>query len=322
MKNKTKLILRIFLGVLAIIISNILLIILFKDVIAVHNVMDLKWLYLLSSSIGFYIAGLINRKTKLILTPILFISLGIYIPFQQLYFPFILLIILFSSISIVLSRKEIGKRVKIPSTLILIGILSFFLFSKPLIIENKDFGTDSAKNLYNATVLWDFTPEKPSSLPNETFHDKEGNEINLKNFEGKTLFVTFWATWCGPCLGEKPELEKLKRKFQDNPDIAFIDISIDSNIEKWKSYLSQHEPTGIQLVSQNDAKTHSNFEFSATPFHLIADSENNYKKCSGPFFIDEKLLSNPVKLNEYLNTPYKVFKITTTNGKSNTIRVR
>ncbi len=305
-----------------IIATNILIIILFTEVIKIMNLQVLKWFPLLMCFIGFYLAGLINRKTKLILTPILLISLIIYIPLDKFYFPYFLFIILFSSLGILLSRREIVNRIKIPLLVILIGLFGFFLFSQPLIIENKGFGTDPSSNFYNATVLWDLKAKKPSSLPNEMFQDTEGNIFSLKNFEGKTLFVTFWATWCGPCLAEKPELEKLKMKFQDNPYIVFVDISLDSDIERWKSYLSEHNSSGIQLVSQNVARTYSNFHFSGIPFHIIVDSDGKFKKCQGPYILDEQLLSNPVKLNEYLNTPYKVFKTIKVNEKDTIIRVK
>lgn len=77
------------------------------------------------------------------------------------------------------------------------------------------------------------------------FYDRDGNKISLKEFDIKTLFIAFWATWCGPCLGEKTELKKLKMKFQDNSDIVFVDISIDLVTKRWRSYLSEHNPFGV-----------------------------------------------------------------------------
>ena len=322
MNNTVKTILRLFLGVLSILFTTALLILLFTEVININRLSILKWFPLMICFIGFYLAGLINRKTKLTLTLFLFIALIIFIPLKQFYFPLLLLIILFSALSILITRRDLSKKIKIPSLVLLIVLFGFYLFSQPLIIENKGYGSDLANNLYNATVLWDFTANTPLSLPNEIFTDKNGNEIRLENFEGKTLYITFWATWCGPCLGEKPELEKFKNKFQDNPDIVFIDISLDSDIENWRTYLSNNEQIGIQLITRNDDKTRANYQFSGIPYHMIVDSEGKFKGCQSPRFIQNELLTNPVKLNEYINTSYKVFRTTKTDEKETIMRVR
>ena len=322
MNNTVKIILRLFLGILSIIATTILIVLLFTEVIEIKNLPVLKWLPLLICSIGFYLAGLINRKTKLALTPFLLIGLIVFIPLKLFYFPLFLLILLFSILSILVTRSDLSKKYKIPSLIILIASFGFYLFSQPLIIKNKGYGTDTENNLYNATVLWDFTSNTLASLPKEIFNDKNDNEVSLEDYSGKTLYVTFWATWCGPCLGEKPELEKLKKKYKDNSDIVFIDISLDSDIENWKNYLSKNEQNGIQLITGNESKTMANYMFSGIPFHLIVDSDGKFKECQSPFLINNELLENPSKLTEYFNTPYKVFKTVKTNEKDTIIRVR
>jgi len=321
--NKTvKIILRLFLGVLSIIAITTLIILLFTEVFEINNLSVLKWLPLLICSIGFYLAGLINKKTNLTLTLFLFIALIVFIPLKLLYFPFFLLVILFSALGILLSRPDIKRKFKIPSLVLLLILFGVYLFSQPLIIRNEGFATDTSKNLYNATVLWDFSTNTKGRLSNEIFKDNNNNKIRLKDFGGKTLYITFWATWCGPCLGEKPELEKFKKKFQDNSDIVFIDISLDSDIEDWKSYLSKNEQNGIQLITVNEAKTMSNYQFSGIPFHILVDSKGYFNECQSPCFFNNELLTNPSKLTEYMNTPYKVFKIVKVNTKDTTIRVR
>ena len=42
-----------------------------------------------------------------------------------------------------------------------------------------------------------------------------GNPIKLGNYSGKVLFINLWATWCGPCRMETPELVKLHQEFRD-----------------------------------------------------------------------------------------------------------
>ena len=37
----------------------------------------------------------------------------------------------------------------------------------------------------------------------------DGRKVNLKSLRGKVVMIDFWATWCGPCLAELPEVQKL-----------------------------------------------------------------------------------------------------------------
>ena len=53
----------------------------------------------------------------------------------------------------------------------------------------------------------------------------EGNPILFKSFEGKVIFLNFWATWCPPCVGEMPEIQGLYDFYKDNTNIAFIMVS-------------------------------------------------------------------------------------------------
>ncbi len=49
----------------------------------------------------------------------------------------------------------------------------------------------------------------------------DGTPIDLHQYEGKTIFINFWATWCGPCIQEMPSIQKAKTSVKDE-DIVFL----------------------------------------------------------------------------------------------------
>tara|TARA_B100000686_G_scaffold279069_1_gene299473 strand:+ start:176 stop:715 length:540 start_codon:yes stop_codon:yes gene_type:complete len=55
--------------------------------------------------------------------------------------------------------------------------------------------------------------ETPKPISSVIFEDFSGNNINLKDYNGKLLVINFWATWCAPCKKEMPSLDSL---YQDN----------------------------------------------------------------------------------------------------------
>ena len=77
------------------------------------------------------------------------------------------------------------------------------------------------------------TPEKnivenqaAQMLPAVTFYGADGKVATLADFKGQPLIVNLWATWCPPCLGEMPSLDKLQAKMKKK-DLKVVAISMD-----------------------------------------------------------------------------------------------
>lgn len=66
----------------------------------------------------------------------------------------------------------------------------------------------------------------------------DGTPVDMNQFKGKTLFVSYWATWCGECLDEMPSIETAYHR-SDTNSVVFLMIS-DDPADKISRYLSQH----------------------------------------------------------------------------------
>ena len=76
-------------------------------------------------------------------------------------------------------------------------------------------------------------------LPPATFTTLEGSAYDLiaeQGFEGKTLLVHFWATWCGPCEAELPELLALTDKLPAN--VRVLIVAINDEVPKIRKFLA------------------------------------------------------------------------------------
>lgn len=66
-----------------------------------------------------------------------------------------------------------------------------------------------------------------------------GQSIDLNQYHGKTLFINFWATWCGPCIKEMPSIERAKNKLKDS-NIEFL-VASNESVEQIQSFISKRK---------------------------------------------------------------------------------
>lgn len=70
--------------------------------------------------------------------------------------------------------------------------------------------------------------------------DIAGNPLSVGNYKGKVVLVDFWATWCGPCVGELPNVIETYKKYHTQ-GFEIIGISLDSDRSKLDAFLKKNE---------------------------------------------------------------------------------
>src|SRR5665647_1565148 len=110
MKSTITTIIKILAGIFSILIPFFLVIYIADNLVIIHDYSILKWVILLIIATGFYVSGLINRKTPIKWLPFLYISLLICIRMRCIYFPFFIFVVLFATISLIITRKEFKKK--------------------------------------------------------------------------------------------------------------------------------------------------------------------------------------------------------------------
>lgn len=81
---------------------------------------------------------------------------------------------------------------------------------------------------------------------NFTQNDMNGSPVSFSYFKGKYVLVDFWASWCGPCRAENPNVLKAYQKFADK-GFTVIGVSLDDSAEKWKKAVEEDKMPWTQL---------------------------------------------------------------------------
>lgn len=114
-----------------------------------------------------------------------------------------------------------------------------------------------------------------------TLKDQFGNEHTLSDYKGKTVFLNFWATWCGPCRSEMPDIQKLYETYETEGDNAVIILGVaapglgqEKDEAGIKAFLDENGYTYPTLMDTT-GDLFSEYGISSFPTTFMIDREGN-----------------------------------------------
>ncbi|MBS1608279.1 MAG: TlpA family protein disulfide reductase, partial [Bacteroidetes bacterium] len=173
---------------------------------------------------------------------------------------------------------------------LLTGVIKKFPGNKTLALVKKDFDDQVAKmNQQQNTAgpqRWTGKQAPDFSLPDVT-----GKQIALSSFKGKYVLVDFWASWCGPCRGENPNVVAAYNKFKDK-NFTILGVSLDEQKDAWEAAIKKD---GLTWAHVSDLKYWSSsvvplYGIEGIPYNVLVDPQGKViaESLRGPA-LEEKL---------------------------------
>ena len=139
---------------------------------------------------------------------------------------------------------------------------------------------------YLATIIKD-SKKFPIGQPLQDFSqaDTSGNMISLSSLRGKYVLVDFWASWCGPCRQENPNIVATFNQYKDK-NFTVLGVSLDKSKQPW---LDAIKADGLAWTHVSDLQGWNNavstkFEIFSIPQSVLLDPQGNVvaKNLRGP----------------------------------------
>ncbi|SFD65557.1 TlpA family protein disulfide reductase [Pseudoalteromonas denitrificans] len=108
--------------------------------------------------------------------------------------------------------------------------------------------------------------------PNYLGRDSTGNKINLEDNKGKVVVVSFWASWCSPCLRELPILENIQNKIGIDK-INVVAINFKEDRKQYRKIKAKLSDLKLTLTHDKRGVIGKKYGVKAVPHLFIIDKE-------------------------------------------------
>ena len=121
-----------------------------------------------------------------------------------------------------------------------------------------------------------FAPGKPAPDFEELLTDRMTN-LKLSDLKGSYVLIDFWASWCGPCRKENPNVVKTYTKYKDD-GFTIVSVSLDTDKQKWLGAIQADGliwPNHVSDLGGWNSKVSKKYNVSSIPFTVLIDKEGN-----------------------------------------------
>ncbi|SKB39474.1 Peroxiredoxin [Sphingobacterium nematocida] len=121
---------------------------------------------------------------------------------------------------------------------------------------------EQAKIAVSGTVL----------APEFTLNDVDGNPVSLASYRGGYVLVDFWASWCGPCRAENPNLVAAYEKYKDK-NFTVLAVSLDTKKDLWLKAIEEDKLPWTQVCDfkANKSEVSIMYDISSIPANVLVD---------------------------------------------------
>ena len=110
--------------------------------------------------------------------------------------------------------------------------------------------------------------------PDFTMRLLDSSEIRLMDYKGEVVYISFWASWCGPCISNFEKYEDVRNELA-KLGVILLNVSIDEDEGKWKAAIEKLQINGVQALASKE-NLYPQYQVSSIPLYEIVGKNGQF----------------------------------------------
>ena len=107
---------------------------------------------------------------------------------------------------------------------------------------------------------------------------EDGSTKMLSDFRGEVLYISFWASWCKPCISNFKKYDEMRSQLSDI-GITLLNVSIDETSQAWTTSLGKQQLSGVNALSAK-GDLYPDYQISSIPLYEIIGKDGHFRYLS------------------------------------------
>ncbi len=148
---------------------------------------------------------------------------------------------------------------------------------------------DSGANAGDSDIgmLSNETPRRGGDAPDFALLDERGERVTLSEFEGRPVFLNFWATWCTFCKEEMPDMQRVHEAYGDN--LVVIGVNAGDSVEDGEAFARGSGITYLRLYDRDLVVT-DGYLVQAMPTSYFITADGKISDANFGFMVHDQMI--------------------------------